>query len=187
MAWEAAFLLWVQNTVRQDWLDPVAVRFTQLGHAGLVWIIVTLVLLIIPKTRKVGCACVIALMMTLVFCSGILKNVFARPRPYTQIPGLHLLGPQASDWSFPSGHSCTAFSVGGICLARLPKKAGIPIIAAATLIALSRLYVGIHYPTDVIAGVALGIAIALAAMKLFDVIDTRFEAWKEKRKQQYHA
>ena len=97
MAWEAAFLLWVQNTVRQDWLDPVAVRFTQLGHAGLVWIIVTLVLLIIPKTRKVGCACVIALMMTLVFCSRILKNVFARPRPYTQIPGLHLLGPQTSD------------------------------------------------------------------------------------------
>ena len=187
MGWEAAALLWIQNNVRPEWLDPAVIRFTRLGHAGMIWIAVTLVLLIIPKTRKVGCASVIALLMTAALCNGILKNAVARPRPYVMIPALHLLGPRASDWSFPSGHSCTAFSVGGICLARLPKKAGIPAIVLAALLALSRLYVGIHYPTDVIAGVALGIVIALLSMKIFDVIDARLEAWKEKRTQKEDA
>ncbi|MBR0106349.1 MAG: phosphatase PAP2 family protein [Lachnospiraceae bacterium] len=187
MAWEAAFLLWIQNTVRQEWLDPLVARFTQLGTAGILWIAVTLILLIIPKTRKVGWACVISLIISALACNVILKNAVARPRPYTVIGGLRLLVPPAIDWSFPSGHASTAFCVAGVCLARLPKKAGIPLIVLAALIALSRLYVGVHYPTDVIFGVIVGIAAALLAMKLFDVIDERLMALKEKRKQQYHA
>lgn len=183
MAWEAALLLWIQNTVRQEWLDPVIARFTQLGNAGILWIVITLILLIIPKTRKVGCACFLSLVLSLIFCNGIIKHLVARPRPYTQIPGLQLLVPLASDWSFPSGHSSSSFCVGTVCLARLPKKFGVPLIILAALIALSRLYVGIHYPTDVIGGVLLGIVLALLAMKLFDLIDARFEAWKEKRRQ----
>ncbi|MBQ1400668.1 MAG: phosphatase PAP2 family protein [Lachnospiraceae bacterium] len=184
MAWEAALLLWTQNTVRHEWLDPVIARFTQLGNAGILWIVITLILLIIPKTRKIGWACFFSLVLSLIFCNGLLKHLVARPRPYTQIPGLQCLVPLATDWSFPSGHSSSAFCVGTVCLARLPKKAGIPLITLAALLALSRLYVGIHYPTDVIGGVLLGIVLALLAMKLFDLIDARVEAWKKRRAEQ---
>ena len=64
MAWEAALLLWTQNTVRHEWLDPVIARFTQLGNAGILWIVITLILLIIPKTRKIGWACFFSLVLS---------------------------------------------------------------------------------------------------------------------------
>ncbi len=128
-----------------------------------------------------GCASLISLLLSLIFCNGILKHLVARPRPYTQIPGLQLLVPLASDWSFPSGHSSSLLCAGTVCLARLPKKAGVPLFVLALLIALSRLYVGIHYPTDVICGVLLGIVLALLAMKIFDAIDARVTAGKEEK------
>ena len=187
MGLEAAALLWIQDHVRLEWLDPVVARFTQLGTAGVLWIVITLILLIIPKTRRVGRVCVISLIISFLVCNVFLKNAVARPRPYTVIEGLRILVGPAVDWSFPSGHASTSFCVGTVCLARLPKKAGIPLIVLAALIALSRLYVGIHYPTDVICGVLVGIGAAVLAMKLFDVIDARLEAWKEKRKQKEDA
>ncbi len=87
------------------------------------------------------------------------------------------MGPQ-KDASFPSGHTTSSFACSWVLFKRLPKKFGIPALIAASLIALSRLYVGVHYPTDVIAGVVIGIGLGILAMFITDKI---FEAYEKKK------
>ena len=178
MELDGQILLWIQDYLRTPWLDAIMTRITVLGDHGILWILVTLALLIYPKTRRVGLICFISLALSVIFCNGLLKNLVDRPRPYTQIPDLKLLVKEADDASFPSGHSSSSFCVAIVCLKRLPKKFGIPAIIMAALIALSRLYVGIHYPTDVIVGTILGIVLGLIAIKLIEFADGK--GWLKK-------
>ena len=178
MGLDGAILLWIQDAVRTPALDAFMSRFTMLGDHGYLWIAVTLLLLIIPKTRKVGLMCFVALVLMVIFNNMLIKNIVDRPRPYTQIPDLRLLVKEADDASFPSGHSCSAFAVAVVCLKKLPKKIGVPLVILAAAIALSRLYVGIHYPTDVLVGSVLGIIIALAAVKLVETAEKK--GWLKK-------
>lgn len=159
-------LLFIQEHLRQEWLTPAVKVITSLGNAGIFWIVLTAILLVVPKTRKVGCMSALALIGALIVDNLILKNWVARIRPYEVVEGLNRLIEAQKDYSFPSGHTGSSFASAVVCFLELPKKYGIPILILAILIACSRLYLGVHYPTDVIAGVIIGIGLALAARYL---------------------
>ena len=156
-------LLFFQEVIRNPVLTPILKVITTLGNGGAIWIVLAVLLLIIPKTRKVGFMAVLSLIGTLVINNMLLKNLVNRTRPYEVIEGLTYLVRTPTDSSFPSGHSACAFSVACIMFRRLPKKYGVPALVLAIVIALSRLYVGVHYPSDVLFGTISGIAISYAA------------------------
>ena len=85
-----------------------------------------------------------------------------RARPYTVIENLQLLVKEQSDWSFPSGHAGSSFAVATVIFRNMSKKVGVPTLVLAFLIGFSRLYVGVHYMTDVLCGALLGVAIGIA-------------------------
>ncbi|MDE7259131.1 MAG: phosphatase PAP2 family protein [Lachnospiraceae bacterium] len=164
-------LLFIQEYIRVPILTPFVKFITTLGNGGGIWILLTLIMLIIPKTRRVGCMMTAALIGTLLVNNILLKNLVARTRPYEVIAGLTYLVPKPGEYSFPSGHAGSSFAVACVMFRELPKKYGIPALVLAILIALSRLYVGVHYPSDVLFGIISGIAISYAAVAVVEWID----------------
>lgn len=172
---DGALLLAVQEYVRSDFLTPVMCFITSLGNYGLIWILISAVLLVNKKTRKTGVLSLAALGASHLINTVLLKAVFQRPRPYNVVPGLTLLARPERNTSFPSGHTASAFAAAVVLYRRLPKKAGIPFLILASLIAFSRIYVGAHYLTDVIAGVAGGCAVGC----LTDIMERRISRKKK--------
>ncbi len=164
---DGGILLWLQEHLRNGFLTPVIKGITYLGDHGIIMITACLLLLIIPKTRKLGIMCSISLAMTFLMNNLILKNLVARTRPYEVVEGLSCLVGKQHDYSFPSGHSGAAFAVASVIYSQTPKKVGIPVVILALLIALSRLYVGVHYPSDVLAGIITGCLYGFIAVKLY--------------------
>ena len=115
MSWEIEFLNSIQHLLRNEFLDAVMPFISSLGNAGIFWILLTVVLLIIPKTRKAGVASAIALVLMLVTGNMILKPLIARLRPFTVNTAIELLIPPPSDFSFPSGHT---FALSHRCILR---------------------------------------------------------------------
>lgn len=161
IAMEADILLWIQNNIRNDVLTPIFKFITTLGNAGVIWIVLSVGLLIPKKTRRVGVLALVSLLFSALIDNVILKNVVARTRPYDVIEGLTSLVGAQKDYSFPSGHTGSAFAAAGVMFRGLTKKFGIPILVFACLMGLSRLYVGVHYPSDVLGGALIGTGIAL--------------------------
>ena len=176
---EGAFLLWLQEAVRSDFMNVVIIGITSLNYKGIVWILVTLALLAFRKTRRLGMMCALAMIFGLLVTNGIIKNWVARMRPYDAIEGLSRLTDAQRDFSFPSGHTTNAMACSWVLLMRGPKRWGIPTFVLAVLIGLSRLYVGVHYPTDVLAGAAIGILCATFAMWLEPKIEARYPRVKK--------
>ena len=160
-------LLWIQDNIRCDILTPVIKGITYLGNGGIVMIAMCLIFLLIPKLRRLGIVCSGSLAATFLINNLLLKNIIARTRPYEVVDGLQRMIGAQSDYSFPSGHSGAAFAVCMVIFFECPKKYGIPALVLAVLIALSRLYVGVHYPSDVIAGALLGTLFAFIACKVY--------------------
>ncbi len=167
---DADILLWIQDYLRNDVLTFIMKFITHLGDAGLMWILIALGLLCFKKTRKVGAMCAVALVMSLLINNVILKPLIGRVRPYEVIDGLTLLVKKAHDFSFPSGHTASSFACGVVLFCKLPKKYGIPALIMAFVMGFTRLYIGIHYPTDVIAAVFTGSLCAFLGMKIVDII-----------------
>lgn len=170
---DGGILLFIQEFIRKPFLTPVVKAVTALGNGGAVWILLTLLLLLLPRTRRVGCMAAAALLGTLFLNNLFLKNLIARTRPYEVIDGLTYLVPKPGEYSFPSGHAGSSFAAAGVMFMRLPKRYGIPAILLAVLISLSRLYVGVHYPSDVLFGMIDGICISIAAVALVERIGRR--------------
>ena len=148
---DEAVLLWIQEAVRQAWLDPVVKAFTTLGNAGILWIVLSVAMLFWRPTRKAGLLAGCALIFSLLFTNLGLKLIFTRPRPYTVVEGLIPLLTSGDPNSFPSGHTCAAFSAGLVWARTLPKPwMRRTAVIQAVLMGLSRLYVGVHYPSDVL-------------------------------------
>ncbi len=153
---ELSILDWIQ-TLHMPFLDKIMVFITRLGDAGIIWIVLSIVLLLIPKTRKSGAVMVAALVVDVVLCNIVLKNLVARTRPYDVNTGVHLLVAKLHDYSFPSGHTAASFaSVTALYLAG-EKKLWKFALVLACLIAISRLYLYVHYPTDVLGGILFGV------------------------------
>ena len=137
---------------------------TILGDAGLFWILLSLLFLFLPKYRQIGLGMAFSLILGLILCNIIMKPAFARIRPYDyQLEHfgatIKLLIEAQHDFSFPSGHTIASFEAATVILLH-NKKYGIPAMVLACLIAFSRLYLYVHYPTDVIASIILGIGLA---------------------------
>ena len=161
---------WIMANLWCPFLDAVMPVITVLGDAGIFWIALAAVFLLLPKHRKMGLSMGVALMMGLVICNMILKPVVGRIRPYDYqleffqktIP---LLIERQHDFSFPSGHTIASFEA-AVAMLICNKKLGIPAMILAVLIAFSRMYLYVHYPTDVIASVILGTGLAFLAVFL---------------------
>lgn len=166
-------LLFIQDYIRNPILTPIFLVITTLGNGGMIWILLTLLMLCIPKTRKVGYMAALALIGSLLINNMFLKNFVARTRPYEVIEGLTCLVRQPRDYSFPSGHTTTSFAAAWVMFRRLPKRYGVSALVLAILIALSRLYVGVHYPSDVLFGVVDGIAISCGAEAIVEWLGNR--------------
>lgn len=166
LEFEKECMLFVQESLRYDGLTPFLTFITGLGNAGLIWQL-TSVLLLIPKgTRKVGFMVIGALLLSLLVNNIILKNLVARVRPYDAIPTLMPLIKKPGEFSFPSGHASSAFAAAGLFFRNLPRGLGVPLLLLAVLISLSRVYVGVHYPSDVIVGALSGWLIGMVVEKI---------------------
>lgn len=168
---EGNFLLFLQESVRCAPLSAVLVPLSHMGDAGLLWIVLSLILAVIPKTRKAGLLGLAALLMGFLVNNVLIKNLVARPRPYAMIPELTTIVRRPSDWSFPSGHSYAAFAA-ACSYWRALKGKGLDwlrwlTMIAAFLMAFSRLYGGVHYPTDVLCGGVIGAACAWVTWKIY--------------------
>ncbi len=161
---------WIRSDLTYPLLDGIFPVLTRLGDAGAIWIGVAVLLLLIPRHRKAGQAMVMALLMGVVICNLGMKPLFARMRPYDYqlihfgnvIP---LLIEAESDFSFPSGHTIASFEAATVLLL-YNRKWGIPAMILAALIAFSRLYLYVHYPTDVLCSVILGLGIGYLASRI---------------------
>ena len=166
---DGGFLLFLQESVRNPILDNIMIFITSLGNGGMIWIAATIVLLIPKKTRKAGIMSAVALLGSLIINNNIVKNIVQRPRPFVTFADLQIIIPTPSEFSFPSGHTSSSFAAAAVFYRHLPKKLGIPSVILAGLIGFSRLYVGVHYPTDVIAGVLMGILLSYLAEYLVNL------------------
>ena len=155
-AWDEAILLWIQNNLRGPW-DPVVSFWTNLGEAGVLWILICIVMLCFKPTRRAGITALLAMGICYLFNDCLIKNLVCRPRPYDTIEGLTILIAAPDSWSFPSGHACSSMAAANTWWRTLKKKwMKILLLVLAILMALSRLYVGVHYPSDVLAGALVG-------------------------------
>lgn len=152
LEFDSNILIWIQEYIRQDFMDWFWTGITKLGDGGIFWIAVSIFLLLSKKTRPAGIAALGSIILCFCITNLTLKPLVDRPRPYTMIPELELIIPREGDRSFPSGHTTASFAAALIFVRMMPKKFGIPAVVAAALVALSRLYVGVHYPTDVLGG-----------------------------------
>ncbi|HJC25214.1 MAG TPA: phosphatase PAP2 family protein [Candidatus Eisenbergiella merdavium] len=156
MAWEFNVLDLIQQLPAKDFLNVLMPRISSLGDAGLVWIVLSVLLLLFPKTRRAGLASGIALIFMLITGNMILKPLVARLRPFTVNTAVELLIPPPADFSFPSGHTYASFA-SSTAILRNNRRIGSCALVLAILIAFSRLYLYVHYPTDVLFGILLGI------------------------------
>lgn len=139
--------------------DKIMPWITSLGNGGTIWIVIIALLLLSKKYRRVGILAAISLALVTLFGEGILKNIVQRPRPFTEIKYIKLLISKPGTYSFPSGHAASSFAVAYV-IGKKIKPLKITAYILAILIAYSRLYLFVHYPTDIIGGIVLGVLTA---------------------------
>lgn len=161
-----------------DALDKIMIFITHLGDGGAIWIVLGIVLLFWKKHRKTGICILVSLAVSaLIFTLGM-KNLIARERPFNNPLGLlnetMLLIPAPIDrYSFPSGHTLSSFAAAW-CVFLRNRKVGAWCIVLAVLIAFSRLYLYVHYTTDIIFGAVFGILSAWAVNKIENKLSAYF-------------
>lgn len=156
MVMEFKFLDFLQ-TLHFPVMDKMMCFVSKIGNVGMIWILLAVVLFLFPKTRKSALILITALVVDVILCNGILKNLIGRIRPCDVNTAVMLLIPRPSDFSFPSGHTAASFAaVTSLLLAR-EKMLWKPALLLAVLIAFSRMYLYVHYPTDILGGILVGV------------------------------
>ena len=153
MDWEFELLAALQN-IRSPWLDQVMIWITNLADHGRLWVMIGLLCLAFSKTRHLGLSMLLSIGLGYVTGNCMLKRIFARKRPCWQKPEIALAVPSPKDYSFPSGHTLVSFE-GAFSIWNYNRKWGAAALAAAALIGCSRLYLFVHFPTDVLGGIVL--------------------------------
>ncbi len=166
---DSGILMFIREHLSCGFLDFIMPVITLLAEGGILPVVISIVLMCMKKTRKAGIQMAIALVIGLVVVNLTLKPLVARVRPYDAIEGIRLLIDAQSDYSFPSGHTLAAFECAGVISFNYKRLAPYVIIVAS-LVGFSRLYLFVHYPTDVLTSVVLGLLFAFAAGKITDRI-----------------
>lgn len=186
LAFDANILLWIQDNLRNPVLTAILKPLTHLGDKGIIWILITLALLIFKKTRRAGICSMFALIIMVLLNDVLLKHLINRTRPYEVIEGLTSLVGLQSDSSFPSGHTSSSFACWIALTLSLPMVTdrsktriySILMLIFSVLMGFSRLYVGVHYPTDILGGMILGILYGLAGYYLGKFVIRKIEEKK---------
>lgn len=152
---ESGFLANLMSVVHFAPIDGIVAGISRAGNGGLIWILMSVVLLCIKDLRKAGLAVSIALLSDLLVVNVVLKPLVERVRPYHVNPDIIPLIAYPKDYSFPSGHAAAAFAA-ATALYCFNKKWGSVALILAAVMSFSRLYLGVHYPTDVFIGAAIG-------------------------------
>lgn len=163
---DLSVLKWL-DAIRCGFLDGVFGFITHLGDKGILWIALGIILILTPKYKRAGGCILLALLINFVAVNLMIKPLVARTRPYDLVEGINLVISAPHDYSFPSGHTSAAFATAA-AIAFCNKKWGMAALVLAALIGFSRLYLYVHYPTDVIAGALLGIGAACIAVRIAD-------------------
>ena len=166
---ELAILNWIQAHLRCGFLDAVLPVISWTANRGELWIILAVLLLLIKGQRKYGAAVACGLVLDLVSCNLLLKPLIGRIRPFAVNTAVELLVKAPMDASFPSGHTAASFTA-----VFALKTAGSPLwkpaLAVAVVIAFSRLYLYVHWPSDVLAGALLGAAVGWVGAKIVEKV-----------------
>lgn len=168
---EGNILLWIQENLRSEWLSPIMIFITNLGF--FIWIVFSLALIINKNTRKTGIITAISIVIDLLLVNLVMKNLFGRVRPYEVVEGLINIVEKQSDKSFPSGHTSIAFSFVSVTWFYFSKKVWIPFTVLSVLIAFSRMYIGVHYPTDILGGIICGVICGIMASWIYNYIEKK--------------
>ena len=181
VSFDLPILDWIAAHLQCGFLDFIMPCITLLGDGGIFWIACAVILLFTKKYRKTGLGMGAALILGLIVCNMILQPWVARIRPYDLQEQLGniipLLIERQHDFSFPSGHTIASFEAATVLMLH-NKKLGIPALILACLIAFSRLYLYVHYPTDVITSVILGTAFGFLGNWL---VNKGFQAYERKK------
>ena len=167
MQWEFAFLYFLQE-LHNPVMDKIMLFFTEMGNIGMPWLAIAVLLLCFKKTRKCGIAILASMLLKELIGNLILKNLVARSRPCQIDTTIPLLISAPSSYSFPSGHTFDAIAA-SVSVYLYNKKAGIAAIIVGAIIAFSRMYLFVHFPTDVLASVVLGIAVAVLVHRVIEM------------------
>ena len=169
-ACDNSILLWIQENMRTPFWDKFFATVTTFGNKGFIWLLLAAFLFAFKKTRKQSFMIIIGILLVYILGDHILKPLLERPRPFREFPLFplaELLIEPPGMYSFPSGHTSSSF-VAAAVLFRYKKKWGLIALIPAILIAFSRLYLYVHYPSDVLVGILLGVGISFAAEPLAD-------------------
>lgn len=180
MDWELEFLHHLQ-TIHTPELDKKMLFFTGLGDKTIYIILFLLALIIIPKTRKYGIPMAISVAISVLIVNVGIKPLVMRCRPCWLEPDVPLLVPVPHDYSFPSGHTNAFFAMATAVYLK-DKKIGAPAVVIAALVAVSRLYLFVHWPTDVIGGMITGVFSAKIGYKITNPFSGLFKKKKKKRR-----
>lgn len=166
-ALDGGALLWIQAHLRTPAVDGIVCFYTSLGNAGALFIAAAVLMLCFKKSRRAGVTALLALAIGFLCTNVALKHLASRPRPWLDVAGLTALVAEHDPNSFPSGHTCAAFAFASALWHTAPEKwMRRAALAAAVLMGLSRLYVGVHYPSDVIVGALVGLLSGWVAARL---------------------
>lgn len=156
-------LVWIAQNVRCALLDPFMKLYTQLGNTGMLFIALGLLMLLFKPTRKAGVSALCAMLIGLIVVNFTIKPLVSRPRPWLTIENFVNLVPEKDPNSFPSGHTNAAFAFAlAVCMAAPKRWMKIAAVCMAAVMGLSRLYAGVHFPSDVAAGAVIGSLCGLA-------------------------
>lgn len=168
MNWELDFLQLLQD-IHTPVLNKIMLFITMLGDKGWIWILTGVIMLCIKKYRKCGIVLLLSLIFSQIVGNEILKNLIARNRPCWLFDNYEKLLEIPKSFSFPSGHTqssfCAAFSI-----IFMHRKEGIAAILLASLISFSRLYLFVHWPTDVIGGIIFAFFLASLAYSIVKIL-----------------
>jgi undecaprenyl-diphosphatase len=165
LAWDTAARAWLMS-FHHPLLDPVMVGLSIIGRGAAVWVAFALLLVALDRRRMPAAATVlIAVALAHVMTDGVIKPLVARPRPFETIADTRVIDRRPGTYSFPSGHAATSLA-GAIGLTWLWPAGRVLFWPLAFLIVVSRIYVGVHYPVDVLCGAGLGVLCALTARSI---------------------
>lgn len=163
-------ILYAIQELHNAFLNPVMIGVSALGNGGLVWILGAIVLLFFKKTRRCGILMLVSMAVCFVVGNMCIKNLVQRPRPCQIDTTVPLLIPVPSEYSFPSGHTLHGFTAATIIFLH-NRKAGIAALLLAAVIAFSRMYLFVHFPTDILGGLILGVLAAVLVYYVYGKVE----------------